>query len=57
MVAHRLSQAMQCDEVVVLDRGTVIEQGTPVQLLASEGLFARMWAAWTIQEHGRDAAQ
>ncbi|MGK9269460.1 ABC transporter ATP-binding protein/permease [Williamsia muralis] len=57
VVAHRLSQAMQCDEVVVLDRGTVIEQGTPAQLLASEGLFARMWAAWTIQGHGRDAEQ
>jgi ATP-binding cassette subfamily C protein len=57
VVAHRLSQAMQCDEVVVLDRGTVIERGTPAQLLASEGLFARMWAAWTIQGHGRDAEQ
>ena len=57
VVAHRLSQAMQCDEVVVLDRGMVIEQGTPAQLLASEGLFARMWAAWTIQGHGRDAEQ
>ncbi|CAM2966138.1 ATP-binding cassette subfamily C protein [Williamsia muralis] len=57
VVAHRLSQAMQCDEVVVLDRGTVIERGTPAQLLASEGLFARMWAAWTIQGHGRGAEQ
>jgi ATP-binding cassette subfamily C protein len=55
LVAHRLSQAMLCDHIVVMDRGRVVEQGTPAELLTTEGLFAQLWAAWNVEGHGKDA--
>jgi len=47
VVAHRLSQAAAADQVIVLEHGEVVEQGTPSQLRASGGRFAELWAAWT----------
>jgi subfamily B ATP-binding cassette protein MsbA len=44
VIAHRLSTIEAADRVVVLDRGRVIEQGTHAELLAREGLFARLHA-------------
>lgn len=52
IVAHRLSQAVACDRVVVMDRGVLVQQGTPSELLATPGPFAQLWTAWNIQ--GRD---
>jgi ATP-binding cassette subfamily C protein len=52
IVAHRLSQAIACDRVVVMDRGVLVQQGTPSELLATPGPFAQLWTAWNIQ--GRD---
>lgn len=42
VVAHRLSTIRDADQVVVLDRGQVIEAGTFAELMAADGLFARM---------------
>ncbi|MGH1561341.1 ABC transporter ATP-binding protein [Mumia sp. DW29H23] len=47
VVAHRLSQAEAADRVVVLDHGTVIEDGTHAELLARGGQYATLWASWT----------
>ena len=44
MIAHRLSTVVGADRIIVLDSGHVEEQGTHAQLLAREGLYARMWA-------------
>jgi ATP-binding cassette subfamily B protein len=44
VIAHRLSTVSRCDRVAVLDRGRVIEQGTPAALLESGGAFARLVA-------------
>lgn len=46
IVAHRLSQAAATDRVVVLDLGTISEQGAHDDLLASGGLYSRLWDAW-----------
>ncbi|MFE0677078.1 ABC transporter ATP-binding protein [Streptomyces sp. NPDC058867] len=43
VVAHRLSTVAGMDRLVVLDRGTVVEQGTHDQLLAAEGAYAKLW--------------
>ena len=44
MIAHRLSTVVGADRIVVLDRGRVVEQGAHDELVAADGLYARMWA-------------
>lgn len=48
-VAHRLSTAEAADLVVVVDAGRVVQIGTHADLLAAEGLYASMHAAWLAQ--------
>jgi len=44
VIAHRLSTIQHADKIVVVDRGTVVEEGTLERLVAKNGLFAAMWA-------------
>ncbi|MCM9083225.1 MULTISPECIES: ABC transporter ATP-binding protein [Streptomyces] len=43
VVAHRLSTVASMDQLVVLDRGHIVERGTHQELLASEGAYAKLW--------------
>ena len=51
VIAHRLSTIIGADEIIVLDRGVIVERGTHHQLLAQAGLYASMW------NRQREAAQ
>ncbi|MBV9757189.1 MAG: ABC transporter ATP-binding protein/permease, partial [Alphaproteobacteria bacterium] len=43
VIAHRLSTVVDADEILVLADGRVVERGSHAPLLASGGLYARMW--------------
>ncbi|WP_410872275.1 ABC transporter ATP-binding protein [Nocardia sp. A7] len=45
VIAHRLETIADADNVVMLDNGTIIEQGRPAELLARQGEFADFWHA------------
>jgi ABC-type transport system involved in Fe-S cluster assembly fused permease/ATPase subunit len=45
VIAHRLSTVVHADQILVLEQGQVVEQGTHQTLLAAGGVYARLWLA------------
>lgn len=43
VIAHRLSTIIHADQIIVLDRGRIAEQGTHLQLMERNGLYAALW--------------
>ncbi|WP_278260716.1 ABC transporter ATP-binding protein [Nocardia sp. AG03] len=46
IIAHRLSTVAIADRVLVLDAGRIVEDGAPAELIAGQGRFAGLHAAW-----------
>ena len=43
MIAHRLKTVRGAEQILVLEDGKIIEQGTHDQLVGENGLYARLW--------------
>jgi ATP-binding cassette subfamily B protein len=54
VIAHRLSTVVHADNIIVLDRGEIVEQGTHAELLAKDGLYASMWARQREADEARE---
>jgi putative ABC transport system ATP-binding protein len=48
-VAHRLSTAEAADEILVVDRGRVVQRGTHAELVGRPGVYAELYASWASQ--------
>jgi subfamily B ATP-binding cassette protein MsbA len=42
VIAHRLSTIQHCDEIIVLDKGNIIERGTHAELFAAHGQYRKL---------------
>ncbi len=49
-IAHRLSTILRADQILVFDRGRIVERGTHDQLLRHEGLYARLYQQQFLTE-------
>ncbi|WP_035881370.1 ABCB family ABC transporter ATP-binding protein/permease [Cupriavidus metallidurans] len=52
LIAHRLSTVVHADQILVMDRGRIIERGTHAELMRANGHYAEMW-----QIQARNAAE
>jgi len=43
IIAHRLATVKNCDEILVIDKGEVVEQGTHEKLLQRQGQYYKLW--------------
>ncbi len=48
IIAHRIATARRADQIIVLDRGEVVQRGTEHELMVADGLFRRLAAAHVI---------
>jgi ATP-binding cassette subfamily B protein len=54
VIAHRLSTVVHADNIIVLDQGAIVEQGTHLELLARGGLYASLWARQREADQARE---
>ena len=54
VIAHRLSTVVHADNIIVLDQGVIVEQGTHPELLARGGLYASLWARQREADEARE---
>jgi len=56
VIAHRLSTVVHADQILVMDRGRIIERGTHAELLARRGAYAAMWEIQSREQAKAEAA-
>jgi len=54
VIAHRLSTVVHADNIIVLNHGEIVEQGTHLELLAKGGLYASLWARQREADEARE---
>ena len=54
VIAHRLSTVVHADNIIVLDEGAIVEQGTHLELLDKGGLYASLWARQREADEARE---
>ena len=54
VIAHRLSTVVDADQILVLDHGRIVERGTHQELLASDAIYAGMWALQQREDAARE---
>ncbi|WP_050519132.1 ABCB family ABC transporter ATP-binding protein/permease [Pseudorhodobacter antarcticus] len=52
-IAHRLSTIADADQIIVLEAGQIVEQGTHDELLANNGRYSAMWARQSSEEEAQ----
>lgn len=55
-IAHRLSTIINCDTIIVMDAGRVVETGSHADLIAKGGLYSRMWEQQIKTQKEQEAA-
>jgi ATP-binding cassette subfamily B protein len=51
VIAHRLSTVVDAQQILVMDKGRIIERGSHRELLMQQGVYAQMWALQQQEEH------
>jgi ABC-type transport system involved in cytochrome bd biosynthesis fused ATPase/permease subunit len=54
VIAHRLSTVVHADNIIVLDHGEIVEQGTHLELLGKGALYASLWARQREADEARE---
>ena len=49
-IAHRMSSIKKCDEIVVFDKGVIVEKGSHDELIANKGVYYKLWTRQNVYE-------